>query len=168
MFNMFKKYKEEKQRILAERDQLKSQLVELTAIVKSFQEKEEERKRKEQERIEEEQRLERLAQEERERKNAAKELATKNNEPYFAIVDTTVDLTDGNVAGSFEFDWNDLFIDELKKAGYPGETDEQIVDNWYRNICKHVWVETHEQAIADISIATPKRKDLGDGLAEYQ
>ena len=36
--------------------------------------------------------------------------------------------------GFFELDWNNEFIEQLLDAGYSGETNEQIVDAWFRTI----------------------------------
>lgn len=75
---------------------------------------------------------------------SAKELATEKDEPYITVV--TVDLDKRNLGnGSFELDWNDAFIKQLRNAGYPGKTDEDVVDNWFREVCKNVYNETWEQ-----------------------
>ena len=38
--------------------------------------------------------------------------------------------------GFFELDWNTIFIDELKKAGFgfDGDPEEEIVDRWFRDL----------------------------------
>jgi hypothetical protein len=42
--------------------------------------------------------------------------------------------------GFFEIDWNDEFVVQLKQAGYgfDGDPDEEIVDRWFRELCKNV------------------------------
>jgi len=69
----------------------------------------------------------------REALEAEKELATKNNEPWVAVLDTQVN-PDNIKNGFFELDWNNEFIEKLLDAGYKGETNEQIVDAWFRTI----------------------------------
>lgn len=83
-----------------------------------------------------------------ERKLSKKEIANASGEPYIDIVQINLDENDPS-NGSFEFDWNDIFIARLIKAGYPGKTDADIVDNWYRTISKNVAMELWEQEQAD-------------------
>ena len=76
-----------------------------------------------------------------------KEIATKKGEPYVAVLSVDLDKKNpGN--GNFELDWNDLFIKELRAAGYPGKTDEDVVDLWFRSVCRNVLAETYEQEAA--------------------
>lgn len=73
-----------------------------------------------------------------------KEIATEKGEPYISVLSVDIDKKNlGN--GSFELDWNDTFIKELRAAGYPGKTDEDVVDMWFRNVCRNVLAETFEQ-----------------------
>lgn len=66
-----------------------------------------------------------------------KEAATARKEPYVAVLQTHVnDQNPRN--GFFELDWNEYFIVQLKADGYDGETDEEVVDKWWREICKNV------------------------------
>lgn len=74
-------------------------------------------------------------------------------------------MTQGVANGNFEFDWNDHFIKELHKGGYIGVSDEQAVEQWFRDICKYVLAEAYEQADADLG--EPAVEDLGDGLKSY-
>ena len=62
-----------------------------------------------------------------------KEEATKKGEPWVAVLDTQVN-PDNIRNGFFELDWNNEFIEQLLDAGYSGETNEQIVDAWFRTI----------------------------------
>jgi hypothetical protein len=76
-----------------------------------------------------------------------KEIATEKGEPYISVLN--VDIDKKNLSnGSFELDWNDTFIKDLRAAGYPGKTDEDVVDMWFRNICRNVLAETFEQEVA--------------------
>ena len=66
-----------------------------------------------------------------------KEAATARKEPYVAVLQTHVnDQNPRN--GFFELDWNEYFIVQLKADGYYGDTDEEVVDKWWREICKNV------------------------------
>ena len=40
--------------------------------------------------------------------------------------------------GFFELDWNNEFIERLLDAGYKGETNEQIVDAWFKTIARQI------------------------------
>ena len=66
-----------------------------------------------------------------------KEEATKNNEPWVAVLDTQLN-PDNIKNGFFELDWNNQFIEELLDAGYKGETPEQIVDGWFKTIAMQI------------------------------
>jgi hypothetical protein len=68
-----------------------------------------------------------------------KERATAKGESYVAVLDTKVN-PDNVRNGFFELDWNDRFVLQLKQAGYgfDGDADEEIVDRWFRDLCKDV------------------------------
>ncbi len=72
-------------------------------------------------------------------KMSAKERATAQGEPYIAVLDTHV-KKDNVRNGFFELDWNDVFVLQLKQAGYgaDGDPDEEIVDRWFRTLCADV------------------------------
>ena len=79
-----------------------------------------------------------------------KEIATEKGEPYINVLSVELDKKNlGN--GSFELDWNDAFVKELRAAGYPGKTDEDVVDMWFRAICRNILAETYEQDVAQKS-----------------
>lgn len=69
-----------------------------------------------------------------------KEMATAKKEPFIQVIDTQFDPKNP-ANGFFELDWNSYFIDELKKAGYTGITDEELVDKWFKAICQNVVAE---------------------------
>ena len=69
----------------------------------------------------------------REALDKEKEAATKAGEPWVAVLDTQVNPE--NIRnGFFELDWNNEFIEQLPDVGYSGETNEAIVDQWFRTI----------------------------------
>ena len=43
--------------------------------------------------------------------------------------------------GFLELDWNNEFIEQLLDAGYKGETNEQIVDAWFKTIARNILEE---------------------------
>jgi hypothetical protein len=68
-------------------------------------------------------------------KKDPKAYATKKGEPWVSVLD--VQVNEENIRnGFFELDWNDLFIEQLRLAGYGEEADpeEEIVDRWFRDI----------------------------------
>jgi len=66
--------------------------------------------------------------------------ATRKGEPWVAVLDTQVNPE--NIRnGFFELDWNNEFIERLLDAGYKGETNEQIVDAWFRTIVTQMLAE---------------------------
>ena len=66
-----------------------------------------------------------------------KQEATARGEAWVAVLDTQIN-PDNIKNGFFELDWNNQFIEELLDAGYSGETNEQIVDAWFRTIAMQV------------------------------
>ena len=98
------------------------------------------------------------------KKKSAKQLADDKKEPWVSVLQVELD-PDNPGNGSFELDWNDFFVAKLVKAGYQGKTDEDIVDNWFQDVCRHVVLETFQQY--DANNKGPKKKDLGGGKTEY-
>ena len=69
----------------------------------------------------------------REALDKEKDAATRAGEPWVAVLDTQVNPE--NIRnGFFELDWNNEFIEQLLDVGYSGETNEAIVDQWFRTI----------------------------------
>ena len=68
---------------------------------------------------------------------AEKEKATKEGRPWVAVLNTHINK-DNIKNGFFELDWNNEFIEQLVDAGYKGESNEQIVDGWFKTIAKQV------------------------------
>jgi hypothetical protein len=102
-------------------------------------------------------------------KKSDKELATEAGEPYVAILKLDVDPNNLH-QGAFELDWNEIFVARLVKAGYmmkKDDTDAEIVDRWFQNVCRHVVMETWEQeeAMRKSGIYV-KTTDLGNGRSE--
>ena len=109
-----------------------------------------------------------------------KEIATRAGEPWVDILKVDVDPEDIN-NGAFELDWNDKFLLNLIKQGYKDsedDKDEEIVDRWFKTVCRNVVLETWEQEQADphnrkdtdpitgADMRVVQSKDLGDGRSE--
>ena len=69
-----------------------------------------------------------------------KDAATAKKEPFVAVLNTHIN-NDNIRNGFFELDWNEYFILKLKEAGYSGETEEAIVDAWFKDLCRDVAME---------------------------
>ena len=117
-------------------------LMGLDKIEESIKKAEEDLKTAKQ-RLEEAEQSQKSAQEQEElAKLTPKERATRKNEPWVGVLNTHVNKE--NVRnGFFELDWNDEFIVQLKQAGYgfDGDPDEEIVDRWFKELCRNVLTE---------------------------
>ncbi len=83
---------------------------------------------------------ERAKEAERIAKLTPKERATEAKEPWVAVLDTHVNKE--NVRnGFFELDWNEYFVLQLRTAGYTGNSDEEVVDQWFQELCRNVGAE---------------------------
>jgi len=104
------------------------------------------------------------------RKKSEKELATEKGEPWVTII--KMDINPENLhEGAFELDWNDKFVANLVRAGYQmkaDDTDAEIVDRWFQNVCRNVVMETWEQyeAMNPERDRLIKSRDIGDGRRE--
>lgn len=102
----------------------------------------------------------------------AKEKATLAGEPYVQILSMDIDPNDIN-SGSFDLDFNDKFILNLVRAGYKykdTDTDHDILDRWWTQICRNTALAVYEQSVAgepehrDLRKMTTK--DIGNGRTE--
>jgi len=100
-----------------------------------------------------------------------KEKATQAGEPYINIIGLEVD-TNNLHEGAFELDWNEIFIARLVKAGYmkkKEDTDRDIIDRWFQDVCRNVALEVYEQVQADPTnrdLRHIQQRDLGNGRTE--
>ena len=111
-----------------------------------------------------------IAEAAKQQTKSAKELATEKGEPYVAILSMDVDPKDIQ-NGAFELDWNDIFVARLVKAGYmmsKDDTDADIIDRWFTNVCRNVVLETYEQyeAMDPERDRVVKTRNIGDGRSE--
>jgi len=73
-----------------------------------------------------------------------KETATAANEPWVSVLNMELEK-DSLDRGAFELDWNDIFVAKLIRAGYQGKTDNDIVDNWFQDVCRNIVLESYEK-----------------------
>jgi hypothetical protein len=62
--------------------------------------------------------------------------ATLLEEPWIGIIDQGFDPNKGLEGVYFEFDWNDYWITFLRLNGYFGRTDEEVIDQWFSDVCR--------------------------------
>ena len=94
-----------------------------------------------------------------------KDQATKNEEPWFTIVDVEID-NDNPRNGAFELDWNEYFPAMLRKHGLTGNTDEDVVDQWFQDLCKQIALESYDEEVFGSSVVTETRME--GGKTEYK
>ena len=69
-----------------------------------------------------------------------KDQATAEGKPWVGVLDTQVN-PENIKNGFFELDWNNEFIEQLVDAGYSGETNQEIVNGWFRTIAIQILEE---------------------------
>ena len=89
--------------------------------------------------------------------------ATKAKKPWVAVLNTHVNHHDIK-NGFFELDWNNEFIEQLLDAGYKGETNEQIVDAWFKTIARNILEEQGLDPNRDSGYIKINKRD--DGKSE--
>ena len=92
-----------------------------------------------------------------------KKAATKAKNPWVAVLNTHVNHHDIK-NGFFELDWNNEFIEQLLDAGYKGETNEQIVDAWFKTIARNILEEQGLDPNRDSGYIKINKRD--DGKSE--
>tara|TARA_B100001093_G_scaffold481408_1_gene512121 strand:- start:466 stop:819 length:354 start_codon:yes stop_codon:yes gene_type:complete len=84
-------------------------------------------------------------------KKSEKELATEAGEPWVSVL--SMELEKENMdRGAFELDWNDIFVAKLIRSGYQGKTDNDIVDNWFQDVCRNIVLESYEKEQAQSNV----------------
>lgn len=98
-----------------------------------------------------------------------KSINTINGEPW-VYVTAELDSKSPKNMGAFELDWNSYFIENLIKNGYYGKTDEEIVNDWFTELCNTVARESElenlEQEYPNRSTA-PNASKTKDGKTDY-
>lgn len=65
-----------------------------------------------------------------------KSVANLTQQPWIDLISHGYDSELGINGVYFEFDWNDRWIAFLKSNGYNGNTEEDIIQFWFTDICK--------------------------------
>lgn len=97
-----------------------------------------------------------------------KDIATQRGEPWIDVISVDINPSDPG-QGSFALDWNEKFVANLIRAGYqmkPDDTDAEIVDRWFVQVCRNVVLETYEQEQAMNMGRHIYSRDIGDGRSE--
>ena len=100
-------------------------------------------------------------------KMTPKDRANAKGEPWVSVLDTKVN-PDNPRNGFFELDWNDLFVVQLKQAGYgfDGDPDEEIVDRWFRDLARNMLGEEGMDQTRGSGFINVNK--LADGKAEVK
>ena len=69
-----------------------------------------------------------------------KKVATLNGEPYIKVLNLDLDEKSPG-AGFFELDFNEYFVEYLANSGYEGIEPDEIVDNWFNDLCQNIVME---------------------------
>lgn len=97
-----------------------------------------------------------------------KEKATDAGESYVEVMSLDLEKDDPS-QGFFELDWNELFVDELREAGYNGHKDEEIVDEWFTELCSSISKDKAVEDVINPPELTPRRFVHEDGkTTEYR
>lgn len=86
-----------------------------------------------------------------------KEFASINNEPWVNVLELGVDPSNAK-AGYIELDWNDHFVKMLHANGYVGQSDEDVVNKWFNDVCKTVLIQ--ERADLDYGLQEQVKDDV--------
>lgn len=90
--------------------------------------------------------------------------APKKKGPEVKVLNFDFDPSNPKM-GSMELDWNDEFVVTLRKAGYTGQADEDVVNAWLTDVCKTIAAEQINNMPDNVRYI--QRKESGDGKAEY-
>ena len=103
-----------------------------------------------------------------------KKVATLRGEPYIKVVNLDLDEKSPGT-GFFELDFNEHFVEYLANSGYEGVEPDEIVDNWFNDLCQNIVMEglEDEDGIAKSFMSTSKegliiqRLKTDEDTAEY-
>ena len=99
-----------------------------------------------------------------------KQTATHKNLPWVTVISLGFG---GKTAleGSFELDWNECFIADLRSKGYVGPSDDGIVNQWFMEVCRNVALEEFDgtgnfSADSEANLETIKRWNSSESLSD--
>ena len=94
-----------------------------------------------------------------------KEAATAKKEPWVTVLNTHVN-PESPKNGFFELDWNEYFVLMLRNNGYTGVTEEEIVDQWFSDLCREVGSEENVPSMDRRGSGYINVNNLGNGRTE--
>jgi hypothetical protein len=99
-----------------------------------------------------------------------KQQATINDESFVEVVSADLRPSGAGTSFSFELDWNDKFVQELVAAGWGGFADEDVVNTWFEETCRGLFVQDLMEEGDDVPVTSAnrtRRDPLSDDRAEY-
>ena len=60
------------------------------------------------------------------------------NEPRIEVLKIHIPDANNPTNGYFELDWNTAFVSKLRESGYTGRTEEEVVEQWFNDLCRGV------------------------------
>jgi hypothetical protein len=94
-----------------------------------------------------------------------KEAANAKKEPWVAVLQTHVN-PESPKNGFFELDWNEYFVLMLRNNGYTGISEEEIVDQWFSDLCREVGSEENVPSMDRRGSGYINVNNLGNGRTE--
>ena len=65
-----------------------------------------------------------------------KQVATIREEPWVGVIDDGFDVNQGVNGLYFELDWNEHWITYLRMNGYGGNSESEIIEAWFADVCR--------------------------------
>jgi len=98
-----------------------------------------------------------------------KQTATNKGEPWVTVLNLGFSGAKA-LEGSFELDWNEFFVENLRSKGYVGPTDDSIVNQWFMEVCRNIAMEEFDgtgdfTADSAANLETMKRWNSSESLA---
>ncbi len=78
--------------------------------------------------------------------------ATARGEPWIGIVNQGFDPDRGLGGIYFEFDWNEEWITFLRLNGYFGATDQDVVNQWFVDVCRSQGLEAQSHNVVPFGV----------------
>jgi len=91
--------------------------------------------------------------------------ADRQGKPWVGVLNTEFDPKNPG-AGFFELDWNEAFVAQLLQAGYNGKSEEDVVNQWFEDVCKSVLADSYEEVAQMQGTTFIQRKRTEDGKTE--
>jgi hypothetical protein len=98
-----------------------------------------------------------------------KQLATLKGEPWVTVLNVGFGGK-ASLEGSFELDWNEFFVENLRANGYVAPTDDAIVNQWFMEVCRNIAMEEFDgtgdfTADSAANLETMKRWNSSESFA---